>query len=156
MVRRHLDPGLADLNASGALNGHVPVTAIVSLIAVVGSFLYGYDTIAMAVERSASEETALVDGVPVNHQYSKSLEFERALADLVAGVIDPGLSYGSALRPYSELAIARAFARLTELSRHVLQLQLGVPPDGDGRGSVVRPLPEVPLRGADAGPVPRP
>jgi UDP-N-acetyl-alpha-D-muramoyl-L-alanyl-L-glutamate epimerase len=114
VVRRHLDPGLADLNASGAFNGHVPITAIVSLIAVVGSFLYGYDTIAMAVERSASEETALVDGVPVNHQYSKSLEFERALADLVAGVIDPGLSYGSALRSYSELAIARAFARLTE------------------------------------------
>ncbi len=114
VVRRRLDPELADLNASGAFNGHVPITAIVSLIAVVGSFLYGYDTIAMAVERSASEETALVDGVPVNHQYSKSLEFERALADLIAGSIDPALSYGSALRSYSELAIARAFARLTE------------------------------------------
>ena len=113
VVRRHLDPGLADLNASGAFNGHVPITAIVSLIAVVGSFLFGYDTIAMAVERSASEETALVDGVPVNHQYSKSLEFEHLLADLVARSIDPALSYGSALRPYSELAIARAFARLT-------------------------------------------
>ncbi len=79
VVRRRLDPGLAGLNASGALNGHVPITAIISLIAVVGSFLYGYDSIAMAVERSASEETVLVDGVPVNHQYSKSLEFERLL-----------------------------------------------------------------------------
>jgi hypothetical protein len=112
VVRRHLDPGLADLNASGAFNGHVPVTAIVSLIGVVGSFLYGYDTIAMAVERSASEETALVDGVPVNHQYSKSLEFERLLANLIVTSVDPGLSYGSALRAYSELAIARTFARL--------------------------------------------
>jgi len=55
-------------------------TAIVSLIAVVGSFLYGYDTIAMAVERSASEETVVVGGVPVNHQYSKSLEFEQLAA----------------------------------------------------------------------------
>ncbi len=91
----------------------MPITAIVSLIAVLGSTLYGYDTIAMAVERSASEESVQVAGVPVNHQYSKSLEFERALADLVTTSIDPGLVYGSALRPYSELAIARAFATLT-------------------------------------------
>ncbi len=114
VVRRRLDPQLGALNASGALNGHVPITAIVSLIAVVGSFLYGYDSIAMAVERSASEETVLVDGIPVNHQYSKSLEFERLLGELVATSIDPGLHYVSALRPYSELAIARAFAHLTD------------------------------------------
>ena len=113
VVRRTLDPGLAVLNESGALNGHVPITAIISLVAVVGSFLYGYDAIAMAVERSASEETVLVEGVPVNHQYSKSLEFERLLQGVIATSIDPGLSYGSALRPYSELAIARTFARLT-------------------------------------------
>jgi hypothetical protein len=113
VVRRSLSPGLAALNRAGALNGHVPITAIISLIAVVGSFLYGYDTIAMAVERSASEESATVDGVSVNHQYSKSLEFERHLADLISSTVDPDLQYGSALRPYSELAIARAFARLT-------------------------------------------
>ncbi len=113
VVRRRLDPALNELNASGALNGHVPITAIVSLIAVVGSFLYGYDSVAMAIERSASEETVMIDGVAVNHQYSKSLEFELLLRNLIATAIDPTLSYGSALRPYSELAIARAFARLT-------------------------------------------
>ena len=90
MVRRRSRPELAALNRSGALNGHVPITAIVSLIAVVGSFVYGYDTIAMAVERSASEETVPVDGVPVNHQYSKSLEFERLLAELIDRVHRPG------------------------------------------------------------------
>ncbi|HEY4946606.1 MAG TPA: hypothetical protein VII19_01830 [Acidimicrobiales bacterium] len=113
VVRRRLSPELAALNRAGALNGHVPITAIVSLVAVAGSFLYGYDTIAMAVERSASEETVVVGGVPVNHQYSKSLDFEHLLQGLIAGTIDPGLIYGSALRPYSELAIARTFAGLT-------------------------------------------
>ncbi len=68
----------------------------------------------MAIERSASEETVLVDGVPVNHQYSKSLDFELLLRHLLATSIDPGLTYGSALRPYSELAIARSFASLTQ------------------------------------------
>ncbi len=115
VVRRRLSPRLAALNRIGARNGHVPITGIISLIAVAGSFLYGYDAIAMAIERSASEETRFVDGVPVNHQYSKSLEFEHLLQDLVARSIDPGLTYGSALRRYSELNIARAFARLAEL-----------------------------------------
>jgi hypothetical protein len=113
VVRRELSPNLSALNRAGARNGHVPITAIISLIAALGSTVYGYDTIAMAIERSASEETVLVEGVPVNHQYSKSVEFERLLAGLVATSIDPGLTYGSALRPYSELAIARAFAPLT-------------------------------------------
>jgi hypothetical protein len=113
VVRRRLDPGLAALNAAGALNGHVPITAIVSLVAVLGAFVHGYDTVAMAVERSASEETVTVGGVAVNHQYSKSREFELLLADLVRRTVAPELTYGSALRPYSELAIARAFAALT-------------------------------------------
>ncbi len=113
VVRRRLSPNLSELNGSGALNGHVPITAIVSLIAVVGSFLYGYDTIAMAVERSASEETVMVGETPVNHQYSKSASFERLLSDLITTTVDRRLRYGSALRPYSELAIARAFAKLT-------------------------------------------
>jgi hypothetical protein len=114
VVRRELSPNLSVLNRAGALNGHVPVTAIVSLIAAVGAALYGYDTIAMAIERSASEETALVNGVPVNHQYSKSFDFERLMRGLLATAIDPGLTYGSALRPYSELAIARSFASLSQ------------------------------------------
>ena len=112
VVRRHLDPGLADLHAAGAMNGHVPITAIVSLIVVAGAFVYGYDTVAMAVERSASEETVTVDGVPVNHQYSKGRAFELLLDDLVRSSVAPELTYASALRPYSELAISRSFARL--------------------------------------------
>jgi hypothetical protein len=117
IVRRHLDPGLAALNRAGALNGHVPITAIVSLVAVVGGFVYGYDTVAMAVERSASEETVSVGGVPVNHQYSKSRDLELMLAEVVTITVSPDLTYGSALRPYSELAIARAFAGLTRYHR---------------------------------------
>lgn len=114
VVRRRLAPNLGELNRVGARNGHVPVTAVISLIAMLGSALYGYDVVAMAVERSASEESVRVGGTPVNHQYSKSRDFEVLLADLVTGSIDPGLTYGSALRPYSELAIARAFASLPQ------------------------------------------
>ena len=122
VVRRRLAPQLAELNRAGALNGHVPITAIVSLIAVVASFVYGYDTIAMAVERSASEETVMVDGVPVNHQYSKSLEFEDSIRALIAGSIDstPHLRVGAS----SLLGAGHrpGLRRAGPLPRHLLQL----------------------------------
>lgn len=112
-VRRELSPELGRLNRTGALNGHVPVTAIVSLLAVAASVLYGFDDVVMAIERSASEETRMVGGVSVNHQFSKSLELERRMQELVTWSIDPGIRYSSGLRPYAELSIGRAFAGLT-------------------------------------------
>jgi len=131
VVRRQLDPRLSALNRAGALNGHVPITAIISLLAVVGGFVYGYDTVAMAVERSASEETVSVGGVPVNHQYSKSRELELLLADVVTATVSPDITYGSALRPYSELAIARAFAGLTRYHRSFCSCNTAYRQDAD-------------------------
>ena len=115
--------------------------------------MYGYDTIAMAVERSASEETVLVDGVPVNHQYSKSLEFERLLAGLVGHIDRPGLTYGSALRPYSELAIARAFAPLTRYHSTFCSCNTVFRQTAGADDALVRRVRQVPVRRADAGPV---
>ena len=114
-IRRTIDPRLLELNARGAYNGHVPATAVVSAIAVVGAVVHGYDRIAMAVERSASEESRVVDGVAVNHQFSKSLQFEEALRGAIGDRVAVDLDYFSALRPFSELLIARAFARMPEL-----------------------------------------
>jgi hypothetical protein len=111
LVRRRLDPGLAQLNRSGALNGHVPVTAIVSCVGALTAALAGFDAVAMANERSASSGNLMWDGIEVNHQYSKSLPAERLLASALAEI--PGApAYFSVLRPASELAIARAFARM--------------------------------------------
>lgn len=111
LARRELDPGIRALNAAGALNGHVPITAVVSSVALLTAALNGFDTVALANERSASQGNRQWDGVTINHQFSKSLEAEtlmRAAVDELA----PGLSIFSVLRPASELAIARAFARM--------------------------------------------
>ncbi|MGO9489100.1 MAG: hypothetical protein ACLQBB_08765 [Solirubrobacteraceae bacterium] len=111
IATRELDPLLFELNRAGAINGHVPVTAIVTSVALLTARLHGLDAVAMANERSASAGNLHWDGVEVNHQFSKSLEAERlltaALSELGAGV-----GQFSILRPASELAIARAFARL--------------------------------------------
>jgi UDP-N-acetyl-alpha-D-muramoyl-L-alanyl-L-glutamate epimerase len=111
VVERELSPNLTELNAAGALNGHVPVTAVVSAIACFAAPLYGFDAVAMSNERSASEPSVVAATGEVNHQWSKGLAFERLLRDELAARA-PGLDWFSLLRPWSELAIARAFARL--------------------------------------------
>jgi hypothetical protein len=113
IARRRLDPDIGALNAAGALNGHVPVTAVVSLIALLTAALNGFDAVAMANERSASTGNLRWDGVDVNHQFSKGLRAEELLRAALAEVA-PELDYFSALRPLSELAIAKAFARFPE------------------------------------------
>ncbi len=109
LAERRLDPGLAELNRSGALNGHVPVTAIVSCAALLTAALRGFDTVVMANERSASHGSFRWHGVVVNHQFSKGLRAERLLRAALAEAA-PELQLFSVLRGASELAIARAFA----------------------------------------------
>jgi hypothetical protein len=112
-ITRTLSPRLSELNSAGALNGHVPITAIVSLIAVAAGYVYGYDTTLMALERSADEATALVGDVAVNHQWSKSSECELALRYVIRESVSRSIEYASGLRSCGELEIARWFAGLS-------------------------------------------
>jgi len=117
-VRRTLDGEMIRLGSQpGYYNGHVPSTAINSMIAALCALLYSYDRIVLSNERSASEGNTVFDGREVNHQYSKSLAFEALLADILAGATGGALGYFSLLRPYSEARIARLFARQTRFDR---------------------------------------
>jgi UDP-N-acetyl-alpha-D-muramoyl-L-alanyl-L-glutamate epimerase len=112
-VQRVISPELLRINNEGALNGHVPITSIVSMTLVALAAMYGFDAVVMSNERSASVGNTEWDGVVVNHQWSKSLEAERLLQRLVHESVAPNLQYFSLLRPMSELEITRRFAQLT-------------------------------------------
>ena len=74
VIRRKIDPTLLDLNAKGYLNGHTPFSAMLAFYTRLASALSGIPNVALSNESSANEST--VKGSYVNHQYSKSLEFE--------------------------------------------------------------------------------
>ncbi len=112
-ARRTIDPHLLELNKQGALNGHIPVTAINSLIALIQARILRLGPVVMSNEASASEATVRWGDMAVNHQWSKSLDAELALQAVIgpqAG-LDPD-HYFSLLRPFSELRIAGIFANL--------------------------------------------
>jgi hypothetical protein len=111
-VARALDPLVKRSDELGFLNGHVPVTAIVTALATVAAVLEGRDAVVLSNEWSASIPTLVTEGRAVNHQWSKGEEFEQAFAERVADAIGPGLSVFSYLRPRSELWVAEQFARL--------------------------------------------
>lgn len=114
VIERTLSKNLFSLNSEGALNGHVPITAILSFVAAFAAILYDFDTIVLSNERSANSGNIEFDGMEVNHQFSKSLSCEKMIAECIQshGVID--IKYFSLLRPLSELSIAKHFSSLTK------------------------------------------
>jgi hypothetical protein len=111
LVRRQIDPHLLELNRAGAINGHVPATAMVSAAALLTARLHGFDVVALANERAASAGNFVWKGVEVNHQYGKGIEVEVLMRDALAEFVGSPQIF-SVLRPASELSIARAFARM--------------------------------------------
>lgn len=110
IVGREMDPLLFALNKQGALNGHIPISAIYSWVCVVMAVIYDYRQIVFANEASANFGNTHYHGLEINHQYSKSFVFEQDLSAYLHKFVSPDLNYFSLLRPYSELKIARNFS----------------------------------------------
>ncbi len=108
-IKRKISPKLIQLNKEGALNGHVPISSIWAFIFVITAILKGKQNIILSNEHSANEATTEYMGMPINHQYSKTLEFEQDLQAYIAENISPNIHYFSLLRPLTELNIAQIF-----------------------------------------------
>jgi hypothetical protein len=113
-AERVLDEQILHSRELGFRNGHVPVTGVISAIAVLAAAVGGHDAVVMSNEWSASVGTVELDGRSINHQYSKSEAFEAGFRRVIAEAIGPGLEYFSLLRPFTELWIAQRFAALPQ------------------------------------------
>jgi UDP-N-acetyl-alpha-D-muramoyl-L-alanyl-L-glutamate epimerase len=107
-VYRTIDPKLLELNDKGFLNGHTPFSALLAFISILTAALAGIRNITLSNESSANEAT--VEGSKINHQYSKSYEFERDFRSYVQEFVSEEFNYFSFLRPLSELQIAKLFS----------------------------------------------
>jgi UDP-N-acetyl-alpha-D-muramoyl-L-alanyl-L-glutamate epimerase len=113
-AEREIDPALLRSAELGFLNGHVPVTGILSAIAVLAAVLEDRDAVVMSNEWSASVPTLEYQGRPVNHQFSKSDVFEAAFRDVLASAAPRMPEYFSWLRDRTELWVGREFAALEQ------------------------------------------
>jgi hypothetical protein len=112
-AQRTIDLALLELNRQGYFNGHTPFSAIVAFSAVLTAYLNGIDEVVLSNESSANEPTVeQYCGLEINHQYSKSFEFEQDFKCYVSKYLPFAANYYSLLRPYSELQIAWLFSKL--------------------------------------------
>jgi hypothetical protein len=112
IINRKIDGKLLELNELGFLNGHTPFSAIVAFTGVLSCAISGVANIALSNESSANQST--VPGSKINHQYSKTFEFEYDFDWYIKKYIHPGINYFSFLRPVNELQIAKMFSKYSE------------------------------------------
>lgn len=107
-IERKIDKNLIDLNNKGFLNGHTPFSASLAFLSYLIANLTNKKYIALSNESSANESNVI--GENINHQYSKSFEFEEDIRWYFENYLKPNVEYFSFLRPINELQIAKIFS----------------------------------------------
>lgn len=108
-IYRAIDKRLIDLNAQGFINGHTPFSAMLAFVSYFTAYLLGKKYIALSNENSANESNVV--GEKINHQYSKSFEFEVDFENYSSNYLKASVKYFSFLRPLNELQIAKIFSK---------------------------------------------
>lgn len=110
-IERRIDRQIIEINTlEGAYNGHVPISLIFALCGCMLAAQSGSGNVVVANEASASLPQAMHDGQPINHQWSKSLEFERLFQEFITTQIANDLHYFSAIRPLTSLGVMQIFS----------------------------------------------
>ncbi|MBZ9578720.1 hypothetical protein KJA14_02615 [Patescibacteria group bacterium] len=111
IVRREIDKKLLELNQKGFLNGHTPFSAYLAFLTVLCAVLFDFKYIAFSNERSSNEGNLKYLGKIINHQYSKSFDFEERFRKYSKRYLAKNVEYFSFLRPLYEIQISKLFSR---------------------------------------------
>ncbi len=128
-VEKNFAP-VMELVKHGAPNGHVPITSIYMMSAIVAAKAHGLSDVILSVERSASFGNVEYLGETVNHQYSKSFEFELMAHDYIQKYIDPAMRVFSLLRPWYEIRIIQEFVKYPQYFPHFMSCNRGLKTGG--------------------------
>ena len=118
-MRHEIDEKMKELNETGlVLNGHIPISAVYAFVGVLIAIVYDYNYFIVSNEKSANFGNAMYHGLEVNHQWSKSEEFEMFFRAYVNDFITPDVTYFSILRPLTELKIVELFSKYHQYFPH--------------------------------------
>jgi UDP-N-acetylmuramoylalanine--D-glutamate ligase len=107
-IQRVLDPQVFQAHQ---YNGHIPISAIYAFLGIFAATLYDYNYVVVGNEHSSNFGNLNYKGLEINHQWSKSFEFETLFSDYVKNFITQDATYFSLLRPFYEIRIVKMFAK---------------------------------------------
>jgi 7-cyano-7-deazaguanine synthase in queuosine biosynthesis len=113
-VKREIDKKLLELNRRGFLNGHTPFTAYLCFLSVLVAVLKDCKFIAFSNEKSSNEGNVKYLGRIINHQYSKSEEFEKKFRFYSKKYLAKNVECFSLLRNLYEIEISALFSQFPQ------------------------------------------
>ena len=122
-IKRILDKKIIELNKEGFLNGHTPFSAIVAFTSFLCAYLSNKKYIVLSNEDSANQSTVL--GTNINHQYSKTYEFENDFNEYIKKYFNIDIKYFSLLRPLTEFQIGMLFSKIEKYHKTFKSCNLG-------------------------------
>jgi len=122
-IKRSIDKNLLELNKQGFLNGHTPFSSLVAFVTYLCAYLSGKRYILLSNESSANEPT--VPGTNINHQYSKTYEFENDFNLYTKKYFNIEIDYFSFLRPLHEIQIGMLFSSFKKYHNIIRSCNIG-------------------------------
>lgn len=111
LIEREIDEKLLRLNQKGYLNGHTPFSAYLAFLSILLAFILKAKYIVFSNEKSSEEGNLEYLGEIINHQWSKSFEFEKKFREYYKKYLIENIEYFSFLRPLYEIQITKIFSR---------------------------------------------
>ncbi|MFH0854416.1 MAG: UDP-N-acetylmuramoyl-L-alanine--D-glutamate ligase [bacterium] len=109
-IRHILDEKIYQ-NLPDTYKGHIPFSAIVGALGLLAAYLCDYQYVAVANEYSANFGNLRYKGMKVNHQWSKTSEFEELFQKYIKKFISDDIKYFSLLRPFYEIRVVEMFSK---------------------------------------------
>lgn len=122
-IKRILDKKIIELNKEGFLNGHTPFSAIIAFTSFLCAYLSNKKYIILSNEDSANQSTVI--GTNINHQYSKTYEFECDFNNYTKKYFNIDIKYFSLLRPLTEFQIGMLFSKIEKYHKTFKSCNLG-------------------------------
>jgi UDP-N-acetylmuramoylalanine--D-glutamate ligase len=108
-IHRVLDEQLL-AGLPGNFQGHMPISGVYAFLGILAALLYDFRYMIVGNEYSSNFGNIDNRGEVINHQWSKSVEFESLLQQYLRENITKDIVYFSLLRPFYELRVTKMFA----------------------------------------------
>ena len=122
-MKRTIDKNLLDLNSQGFINGHTPFSSLVAFTCFLEAYINNKKYIVLSNESSANESN--IEGTNINHQYSKTYEFENDFNNYINKYFKINIKYFSILRPLTEYQIGMMFSNYKKYHKVFKSCNLG-------------------------------
>lgn len=95
-------------------NWHVPITGIISFVSCIIGYLYCYKGVIASLEKSADVGNTYYYDMDINHQRSKSKEFEDLFNNYINKYVLKDFSFQSLIRDWYEIKVVKEFSKYSQ------------------------------------------